>query len=86
MNKREALRFAAGELEELAAELARDYSPCGLDSSAGAVIPEEWTDRDVRRVVAAFEELRYRMDRIATGAKRKPKPRSADPNQAALFE
>lgn len=80
MNKREALRFAAGELEEIAAGLVEEYR------SKTVARAREWNKRDLRRAVEALEELRFRMDRIATGARRPAKAKTPDPNQVPLFE
>lgn len=84
MNKREALRFAAGELEEIAAGLAKAYQAPDLPSDDWRMA---YSKKDRERIGAAFAELRFRMDRTATGAQReKPQVTPPDPNQVALFE
>lgn len=79
MNKRDALRFAANELLEVAQNEAACYA---LGERA---IPDEWSDRDITRVTEAFSALAARLEYTVTG-ERVPRAEVADPNQIPLFE
>lgn len=79
MNQREALKFAANELLEVARSLAAEYA------MGEAVTPEEWSDRDVQRVAKGFEVLAARLEYTVTG-ERAARPAEEDPDQYPLFE
>lgn len=79
MNQRDALRFAAHELWEVATREATNYA------QGEAIVPEEWTDRDVDRVARGFRALAARLEYTATG-ERAVRTETQDPNQYPLFE
>lgn len=67
MNQREALRWAASELAEYAAQLAEDYG----DPSVSLPLSEEEEGKgDRERVIAAFTELHERMNLISIGRRK----------------
>lgn len=67
MNKRDALRWAASELSEYAAQLAEDY----LSSEVTLPLHEdEEKPGDRQRVIDAFTELHERMNVISIGRRK----------------
>lgn len=66
MNQRDALRFAAGELADHAAQLAEDY----LDPAVCLPVHEgEERAGDRQRIINAFKELNMRMNKLSTGVR-----------------
>lgn len=63
MNQRDALRWAAGELADYAAQLAEDY----LDPAVGLPNEDDQRSGDRQRVIDAFNELSARMNKLSTG-------------------
>lgn len=80
MNKRQALGALAEDL------LIRLGQMREHEARYGSHLAETGT-ADHDRLMLGYEELEYRLQRIAyRGVKRKAKVKPPDPNQAALFE
>lgn len=81
MNQRDALRFAAMELCEVATGEAEAYG------AGDRATPDEWSARDTERIAAGFAALADRLWFTATGERRTAAPaRPVDPDQISLFE
>ena len=79
MNQRDALRFAASELLEIAQSEAEGYA------QGARSVPQEWTNRDVQRIVRGFQTLAARLEYTVTG-ERTARVEPGDPDQIPLFE